>query len=499
MKKRILALLLAACLAALTLSSCAKGAAPSAQDGTTTTAPITEIQEDSSMFKLSYTKADSLNPFESETLNNQVLQNLVFESLFVLDESYEAQPQLASSYSYQDSTTLLVTIPSGMTFSNGDKIDADSVVDSFERAKQSPHWSNTLTAIDDAVAESQTVVRFDLAWANPMAQNLLTFAVASRSTDDNGYPIGSGRYRFGEGDGSVYLEVNENHADFHPHIVRIPLVNIASGESVENAINIGNIAFAYRDLSTGMRTNMQCAKKAVNMNNLVYIGVNCKSGITADENIRRAISLAVDRDTITKSAFRGYAKSATSPFNPASQLGRDTALFATTADLTAAKQAIVSSGAATEDLKIDILTSDNESKAAAATLVQQQLQAAGFTVTINTESAAEYQRKVSENAFNLYIGEVKLTADMSLLPFYSETGATAYGIDFDNSSSYSSYWGYANGSNEIGRFMLDYSKEMPFIPLVFRQGMICYSKAMHGDMQGYENNYFANIEDWYFN
>lgn len=499
MIKRIFSLLLAACLTAVLFSACSKGDTPAGTDNVITTAAITEIQEDTTQFKLSYTKADSLDPYQSETLNNQVLQTLVFESLFVLNESYEAKPQLASSYSYEDSTTLIVTIPSGKTFTNGEKIDASSIVNAFERAKESPHWSNTLTSIDSAVADSPTVVRFRLAWANPMAQNLLTFAIASRSTDDNGYPIGSGRYRFGEGDGMVYLEVNDNYPDFNPHITRIPLINIASGESVENAINIGNIAFAFRDLSNGSRDSLQCSKEAVNLNNMVYIGVNCKSGITADENIRRAISLAVDRDTITKSAYRGYAKSATSVFNPASSLGKETDIFAATADLPAARQAITAAGVAPADLSIDILTSDNEGKSATALLVKQQLEAAGFTVTINEETAADYQRKVSEGAFNIYIGEIKLTGDMSLLPFYSEQGATAAGINFDASPSYSSYWGYTNGSNEIGRFVLDYSKEMPFIPLVYRQGMICYSHAIKGVMHGYENNYFDNIEDWYFN
>ena len=54
-----------------------------------------------------------------------------------------------------------------------------------------------------------------------------------------------------------------------------------------------------------------------------------------------------------------------------------------------------------------------------------------------------------------------------------------------------------NGKKEIGDFMLKFSEEIPFVPVLYRQGMICYSKSLHGDMQGYVNNYFSNIEDWY--
>ena len=150
------------------------------------------------------------------------------------------------------------------------------------------------------------------------------------------------------------------------------------------------------------------------------------------------------------------------------------------------------------DLKLDILTSDNEGKSAAALLIKQQLESIGFKVTINTEKAAAYESKIHANAFNIYIGEVKLTADMSLLPFFSMSGAATAGIDLTKSPSFTSYRGYISGKNELGRFVLDFSKELPFIPLLYRQGMICYSKSMHGDMQGYEGNWFSNIEDWYY-
>ena len=498
MIKKYLSLLLVLVIIASSLSACAQSTKP--DESTQTTAEtITGIVQDSSSFKLSYTKSDSLNPYKTTTLNNQVVENLVFESLFVLDESYEAQPQLAGSYSYEDSETLIVTIPNGMEFSNGEKIDADSVVYAFNQAKDSPHWKNALKSIDSASAISATEIRFRLKWANPLAHNLLTFAIAGEDTDDNGYPIGSGRYQFGEGDGAVYLELNENYKDFNPRFTKITLINITSSESIENAINIGNISYAFRDMSTGTKNKIQCSKKAVNMNNLVYIGVNCTSGITADENIRKAISLAIDRDTLVKSAYRGYAKSATSIFNPASSLGRQTEIFSVTADVTAAKQAIASSGIDSSELKIDILTSNSEGKSAAATLIKQQLEAAGFTVTINEEKPSKYEKLIFSNSFNIYIGEVKLTNDMSLLSFFSKNGWTASGIDLANSPSYKSYWGYTEGSNELGKFILDFSGEMPFIPLLYRQGMICYSKSMHGDMQGYEGNYFSNIQDWYFN
>ena len=502
MMKKPLAVILAAVLITLVLTSCKAKTEPGAV--TTTVSPVSETTTvkpgiDISSFKLSYSKSDSLNPFKSETLNNQVVQNLVFESLFTVDESYEAQLQLAESYEYTDSETLLVNLRQDIRFSNGNKMRSDNIVYSFNQAKDSPHWKNTLSAFSSASEEGKYSVKFKLNSPNPEAHKLLTFAVAKMAPDKKGYPIGSGRYKFNEGDGLVYLEKNTKyHDEFIPHFVKIILVNITAEESIENAVNIGNISFTFSDLSSGSKNKMQCQKKPVNLNNLVYLGINSGSGITANESIRRAISLALDRETLVKSAYRGYAKAALSVFNPACALGKNTAIFTSNADADAARQAIEQSGIDKNDLKLDILTSTTEGKADAALLLKQQLEAVGFKVTINREKPSAYSSAVKYKNFSLYVGETRLTADMSLNSFFTGGGSTSAGIDLDGKSA-KAYRGYLKGDNEIGRFVLDFSQELPFIPLLYRQGMICYSYSLHGDMQGYTDNYFSNIEDWYFN
>lgn len=498
MTKKYLSLILSAVLIITVFTACT--ARQSESEHKLVTQTTTEILTDTTGFKLSYSQSDSLNPFESETLNNQIVEELVFDSLFTLDESYEAQPNIATSYAYTDSTTLTVTIPSGIKFSDGSVLTAKNIVYSFNEAKGSPRWKNSLNPLSSASAVSDTVIKFNLSYANPNAHNLLTFAISNGKTDDAGYPIGTGRYRFAEGGGEVYIEVNKNYRnEFNPHFTKILLINITSGESIDNAINIGNISYAFRDLSSGSKTRMQCNKKAVTLNNLVYIGVNEYSGITANEYIRRAISLAVDRDTLVKSSYQGYAKSAVSVFNTASKLGKQTQVFSSAADTAAAKQAIAQSGYDESKLKIDILVNTNSNKASVAQLVKQQLEAVGFKVTINKEKSTNYQSKVKNRSFNIYIGETKIPNDMNLSSFFTSKGATSYGIDLDNSEAAAAYTDYLNGKKEIGKFVLEFSEEMPFIPLLYRQGMICYSKSLHGDMQGYTGNYFSNIEDWYYN
>ena len=132
MGKRSFALLLALVLTATLFSACTKGTTGQTE---TTAKAQTTFATDNDNFKLSYTQSDSLDPFAAKTQNNQVLADLVFESLFDLDGSYTAQPNLATGYEFTNSTTLKVIVPSGLTFSDKSALTVADVVYSFEQAK----------------------------------------------------------------------------------------------------------------------------------------------------------------------------------------------------------------------------------------------------------------------------------------------------------------------------------------------------------------------------
>ena len=497
MTKRSIALLLAALLTVSALSGCKGGTEvlyPKKQKIETTI----QNKVDTSSFRLSYSMSDSLDPFKSETLNNQVIQTLVYDSLFILDESYEAVPSVAQNYVYTSPEKLVVTIKNGFKFTDGTGLDAENIEYSFNQAKESPHWKSSLSIFSRIEIENAYEVEFYLKHPNPNAHKLLTFAIARAKPNKQGFKIGSGRYKFKESDGGVALVKNDYYPDFSPKFAKINLVNITASDSIENAINIGNISFAYLDLSEGSKTKILSSSKTVDINNLVYVGMFCKYGITANKNIRRAINLAIDRDTLVKSAYRGYANAAKSIFNPRTKLSKQTEIFSTSADTVAAKQAISASGYSKDKLTLRLVTDKSEGKKATARLIKQQLEAVGFTVNLKILGKSDYQEAVRAEYFDIYIGETKLSGDMSLRGFFDGDGGTRFGIETDGDTA-KAYRGYLSGKNEVGKFILEFTEELPFLPLLYRKGMICYTKSLQGDMQGYDGNYFSNIEDWYYN
>lgn len=493
MIKKLIALLLAFTV----IESCFSGCVNNSQNEPVTTVQTTTAkQTDDVSFKLSYTQGDSLDPFKATSQNNQVLASLVFESLFDLDEHYEPIPNIASGYEFTNSKTIKVDIKPTLKFSDGSVLDAEDVVYSLNAAKKNDAYASGLTGIKSCYADGNSVI-ISLSYANPFAVNLLTFPIASVNDDENGFPVGNGRYKYKSDDNKTVLVVNEN-SDFDPYITTITLVNIAAADSIDNAVNIGNITFSFKDMSVNPTKRMSCAKKAIDMNNLVYIGVNSKRGVTSNVQIRKAISLAVDRKTLVESAYSGYAQEALSVFHPQFTGVGDTNLFSETADSTTAKQAVAQTGYDSKELTLTLIVDKNDNKVATANLVKTQLEAAGFKINVEQLSASAYQKRVKSSNFDLYIGEVKLADDMNLYPFLAKSGGVSYGIDLDHMGCDNTYIKYLNSSEELGKFLLAFYDDMPYIPLLYKKGLICYSKSMHGDMQGYYGNFFSNIDSWNF-
>ena len=110
---------------------------------------------------------------------------------------------------------------------------------------------------------------------------------------------------------------------------------------------------------------------------------------------------------------------------------------------------------------------------------------------------ADYASAIEEDEenYDLYIGEVKLTPDMSLIPFFSETGNLNYGIDTESSTA-KAYYDFISGKIDISTFIQVFSLDMPFIPLLFRDGIAYYSRELTYEDNINEYEPFRNIYSW---
>jgi len=501
---RTAALVLAFVLITGVLSGCGKNK----PGETASTKPENTAQtEETGLLKLPYSKSEPFNPFKVKSLVGIQLSALIYDSLFRTDSSYKPVAVIAKSY-MQGGLKLTVEIKTGLTFSDGEALDADDVVYSFEKAHTSPAYAGHLSNIGSAAKSSEYSVVFFLKNQDPYAVNCLDFAVV-KYLDSDDSPLGSGRYILTDSKGDKYLKANEARlGGFFPSIKKILLVNVSDSDILSYSLQIGSLSFIFSDLRNGDIKRMKASILKADMNNLVYLSFNSSSPVLKTAGVRRAVSMLIDRKALAAQAFQGYSNAAYSPFNPAwiSDFGFTVKTDKTHAVLLLRKAGfskINSSGirynSSGNELEFTLLVNkDNIFKREAASQISSQLSETGIKVNINELPLNEYTSAVKRGDYDMYLGEVMLNPDMNLSPLLSAGGSASFGIDTKESTACAAYKKFLDGKLEIKEFIDAFNADTPFMPICYRCGMIAFDRSLSIPQSLNTSDIYSEIGSWSF-
>ena len=121
------------------------------------------------------------------------------------------------------------------------------------------------------------------------------------------------------------------------------------------------------------------------------------------------------------------------------------------------------------------------------------LNAAGFSVTVENVSDEVYRARIASGAFTLYLGEVKLGENMSLSPFFG--GAASAGAD-SALPVFAAYTAFAAGEVSLSDFANAFLDDMPFVPLCSRAGLAAYSRSIAPDFSAAAYDIYGDITLW---
>lgn len=459
---------------------------------------------------LPYVKGDSLNPFTAKSLPNQMLSTILYDSLYSLDATLSPQPLLAASGSVSG-TQVRVALKSGLVFSNGSSLSASDVVYSFEKAAASPHYRAQLSNFSSAKVQSGDII-FTMKEVDPYALSCLDFAIIKRGSDssETAIPVGSGRYIAVRGDSSVTLKANKSWLSGNTmKFASISLVDVPDSDSVIHSLEIGNVNFIFQDLSGGVYQRINANTTEFLMNNLVFLGIQSKNELLQNPKILQAISLALAREEIASSAYQGHAAASAVPFRP----DWNALKGLSTADVKQNKEAAVkllqeagfdktgASGARIgggKTLQFTLaVNQENPFRLSAANMIAAQLSAVGIKVTVTQLTWADYAKAVQGGSFDLYLGEVKLSNNISLAPFFDEAGAAKAGINQGGAAA-ASYKQMLTGAVSLQDFLNTFQENPAFLPVCFRKGVAARSRDVQGDLISHSGDVYANLQDWHF-
>ncbi len=449
-----------------------------------------------------YMSSDSLEPYVSKSSTNRSLIELVYESLYVPTEDGKGENLLASQGEV-NGKEVTVKLISGIKFSDGVEMNSAHVKSSFELAKKNAYYGADLSSVASVTVVDNLTVKFTLSRENPFALNILNFPIVRFV---NSKSVGSGRYKIEYLEKTPYLQVNTHHRDYKDSWNKqIALYDMVGISSPIYPFKANKISVHKNDLSAEKYVNLSSETASLNMNNLVYLGVNSKwaGSVTSIDWVRQAINIGLDRSSVSASSFLGQTNAVVTPFKKDFyQLSYEN-LPQISGEIQKAVSILERNGYnkfnddgvrtnGSSSLRVTILVcTENEYKLAVAEAVKKSLEDLGFGVTITEkENLESFKLALAEGHFSLYIGETNLSYDYNLDEFFSDSGALSYGID---EAFFTEYVNYKNGTETTMNFVESFETEVPFIPLFYRKAVVSVNPNITGID---ENSFYSSVSEW---
>lgn len=523
------------------LSGCRGNVKPLSSSDMPQTSVISSAERNS--ITLLYSSSDSFNPYTAVTDANRQLCKLLYEPLVKLDNEYNVTYCLAKSVE-QEGNVCRVTLKNTM-FSDGTQLSADDVVYSFNLAKSSStEYAYKLYEANSAAADGANTVVFKSSRSDPYFINLLDFPILKKGSDKQTTsdsvvlpPIGSGRYRLD--DSQTRLVLNEKSLS-NPSVYsvkEIRLIDAPDSESLSHYVEVGAADIYYSDISDGNIVRMSGKKLNININHIVYIGVNHSYGDLSLSGLRQAISTGIDRLAICRDGYYNNAVAATGFFNPVWEPAKSVQNIETASNQEITIENLEEIGYNRVDgdgirknaggvrLKLDLLVnSENRLRVAAARLIANQLSACGFKINVVEKSFEDYKAALVSGNFQLYLGEVEVTPNMDISSLVVEGGSAAYGIkklqntnptddlptdsaatdsateeEAQSATAAELIEGFYSGKNTITDVASVLQSEMPFIPVCYRTGVLFYNDNIENVNISSASDIYFSIESYKYN
>ena len=162
-----------------------------------------------SVLTLPYLQDATFDPLLCADGAQQYIASLLYEGLFVLDETFAPQNVLCESYVYdEESLTYRFFIREGVEFSDGTLLTAEDVLAAYRRASTSARYSARFSRVASMSAEDERTFVVKLSDPCALFTALLDIPIVKRGTEGDIVPLGTGPYLFVTDTGGASLLAN---------------------------------------------------------------------------------------------------------------------------------------------------------------------------------------------------------------------------------------------------------------------------------------------------
>lgn len=361
-----------------------------------------------------YQDVSQMNPIRTTSAANLRTTTQIVESLFRLDrQTGELVPHLALGYEQIDDLTLRVKIREGVSFSNGEAVDAEAVKFSLETLAVEPTQVVALGPVSHVDVVDQYTV--DVVTKAPFPLLALSLALNGhvvppayyQEVGPDGFashPIGSGPFKFESrvSGQSITLVRNDDYWRGAAAFERVEYRPIPEDSSRIAALLAGEI-----DIATNIPASQyERLDQARGVDVATVLGFSAKMVILdsldgspiKDPRVRQAINYAVDKELLLDVLYDGHGQVSTCQLSTPVFFGYNPQLEPYPYDPERARALLAEAGYAngiTIDYKYRTSSGDGELTEAIAAMLEE----VGFTINHIILEGGEFLRQLS--AFEL--------------------------------------------------------------------------------------------------
>lgn len=293
----------------------------------TTPEPTSEL--DLVTWNSPYGEAASIDPIKAYNYPENTIVSNFCESLLQVQPDFTVEPHLASAIEATSDTTYVVTLEENVTFWDGAPMTADDVVFSLNRhldPEEGSYWSGAATGNITSIEKTGDFeVTIELEKPDSTFRDQLATPIGSVVQEqfrvdagiDFGNPQGgvmcTGPFSVAEwnqGD-SILLERYDNYwkSDAVAKSKQLKIQFIVDPTAIANALATGEIDGSY-DVPTSAVTQLSSSDTGTlflgkGMQNMAIISTG--NGAFGDPAVRRALTLATDRNAVAEAVYEGTA------------------------------------------------------------------------------------------------------------------------------------------------------------------------------------------------
>lgn len=325
MKKRILAVFLAAAALTCSLSACGGATTQTTAPSDETTPSSGEPHGNEITVGIAQDLESSLDPYQMTAAGTREVMFNVFEGLVKPDSSGNYVNAVASDVSIsEDGLTYTFTLRDGVVFHNGETCTTEDVLYSFETCAATS-WTSAvveaLSAVTDLRAEGNQVI-VTLNAPNP---DFLSY-VSSVSIVPAGYdqqatqPVGTGPFKFVSRSvqENIILERHEDYYGTPAYLDRVTYRIYEDSNALFTALNSGAldlVAHLTSDQVSNLTNGYEVLEGTMNLVQALYL--NHAVEPFNDVRVRQALCYAVDVDAMLALTADGHGTKVGSSMYPA--------------------------------------------------------------------------------------------------------------------------------------------------------------------------------------